>query len=240
MPVHKSKKAKSKKSSKKTTWRVGTQKADIVPRTIATNAIAVRNGRASHFSTVIRQELPAWQHIGNTGSAFAQQIQPGSVPILASYSQVFQQFRVKKVVIYINPTANFTSMGQAMEPTGGANTCYFNSNYYTAIDYVNTSPPASSNAISSYETCIRKSNTQRSVRTIYPMISTAVVNPGMTSITGRATVKAGDTWFDIEAPNYTFGSLLFYADPVSNTAQDAVPYQYVLWAEWHFDFRGTR
>lgn len=112
---------------------------------------------------------------------------------VTSWSAVFDQYRINKVVLHFRPVFNMTAASSVNTST---------SYNYSVVDYDDASPAADT-VLREYATCQVHMCTEQFTRTIYPRVAGGVYNG---AFTGYSLVPRS-TWLDTSSPsiqNYGF------------------------------------
>jgi len=112
---------------------------------------------------------------------FAQGVTLASLPQVASFTAVFDQYKIRQIEIWVTPSYNFAA---GMNP---------NSVYLTVIDYDDSATPSAIGTLLQYSNCIEVSATTGVYRRWVPHVGVMLAQP-TSSVQGNANKVA--PWID--------------------------------------------
>lgn len=162
------------------------------------------------------------------GAGYYLSFIPNTFPGWTSYSNLYEQFKLLKVKVRIEPTVNMNSM---IDQTGA--TKMFINSIHSTIDYYNTAAPSSAGDLFNDSTYKRTRGTRNHVRTVYPKlvydINESIIDTDNTTI---------NKWFSISSTaDASYLGLRVYIDPVSNVV---APIEYNCYYVMTIGFRNMK
>lgn len=145
-----------------------------------------------------------------------------SLPNVTEYTALFDHYKVNKMVVRFEPTAN------QVNPSTPCDT-----KLLTAVDFDGGATGLSYAAFTSYETCQVTPMLHRKSITIQPRAETATIDNGSTNV--NAVVAPANTWFDCSNTGVNFYGVRY---AMIQTA--LVNVRYDIWVEVFLTFKTSR
>lgn len=194
----------------------------MVPRPII-------GGRSPEYLSLVKLSQSANLTVGasaGVGQGYFLSFTADDFPNFATYAGLYRFFKLKKVVVSIEPLAGVNLL--ASETTIQV----YNQCVHSCIDPIQATPPGSAAVIMNDQSYKRTKFLQRHVRVLYPKIIENIdVTPGTTVQT------LANAWISVlDSSDTTYGGIRVYFDSPSSVAiADGVPFN--LYIQWHMTFR---
>lgn len=146
----------------------------------------------------------------------------GALPNASEYTALFDHYKVNKVVVRFEPTANQVNPSTPCD-----------ARLLTAVDFDGGATGLSYAAFTSYETVQVTPLLHRKSITIQPRAETATIDSGSTNV--NAVVAPANTWFDCSNTNVNF-----YGVRYAMTATALLNVRYDIWVEVFLTFKTSR
>lgn len=173
--------------------------------------------------------------LANTGTGAVLYFNPSSIAQFMAFAQLYDLYKIFKIVVRLEPTANQNPMVSASEPSGGVNTTYYNGSIHSVIDYSDNNPPSSIATLEGCQTYKRTQFTRKHVRVVYPKMPIATIAQVSTAINGRFYEPCSKHWFSTDDIPNVYG-LKLYADPVADVNL-AKPYIIKVYYDFYLAFK---